>query len=297
MSEILPYLAFSRWLKERYGTPVRKISLDAGFGCPNKDGTISRAGCLFCDLNESGPDPEIVAGRSVREQLNDQIEQFRRRHGATHKFLAYLQSGTNTHAPVETLREVYGQAIAHPEVVSLSVSTRPDCAPEPVLDVLHEVAGHLDVWVEFGVQSAHDHTLSAVNRGHDFAAVQDAVARCRRRDFLVCAHLIVGLPGETAADMVETVRRVAGLRVAAVKFHPLCITRGSALERQWSERPFPLLTEDAYVEAVVAMLRELPSGTVVQRISGSGRPEVHIAPDWTRNINRTKNLIAARFEK
>lgn len=291
----LPYLPFSRWLKKRYGASVRKISLNAGFGCPNKDGTISRTGCVFCDVNESGVAPATIAGRAVGRQLHDQIDALRARRPAGRKFMAYLQAGSNTHAPDEVLRDVYAQAVSHPDVVALAVSTRPDCLPESALDLIADAAAGLDVWIELGAQSAHERTLATIGRHHDFPAVVDAVGRAKARGFFVCLHLMVGLPGESVDDMVATARTVAALGLDGVKFHPLCITRGSALEALWRDGKVELLDEGQYVEAVVAMLAALPADVVVQRISGSGRPEVHLAPDWTRNINRTKNLIAEHF--
>ncbi|NLH49734.1 MAG: TIGR01212 family radical SAM protein [Myxococcales bacterium] len=287
------YLPFSRWLRERYGFPVRKISLSAGFGCPNKDGTIGGDGCVFCDVNEAGPDPRSIAGLSVAEQLHRQITIFQARHPQPHKFLAYLQAGSNTYAPPPRLREVYRAAISHPDVVSLAVSTRPDWLPDEALDLLRETGGGLDVWVELGVQSAHDATLIRIRRRHDFAAVEDAVRRAKERGFLVCAHLIVGLPGETKADLLATAAAMNRLGVDAVKLHPLSVTRGSALETEWRENRLRLLDEDEYVELAAAFLETLSPHIVVQRLTGSGRPEVHLAPDWTRNLNRVKRRIEA----
>jgi radical SAM protein (TIGR01212 family) len=294
--ERLPFLTFSHWLKERYGVPVRKISLNAGLGCPNKDGTISADGCLFCDANQSGADPQAVAGLSVRDQLRRQIERFLARQRQPHKFLAYLQAGSNTYGPLDRLREVYGQALDHPDVVSLAVSTRPDCAPDEILDLIAAVAGRRDVWIELGLQSAHDATLARLNRGHNFAQVADAATRLKAHGFLLCLHLILGLPGETRDDLLATIDRVNELPADAVKLHPLSITRGSALESQWRAAPFPLATEDEYAELAAAALGRLAPGTIVQRLAGAGRREVHIAPEWAGNVNRVKKLIVRRMQ-
>lgn len=295
MEENLPYLSFSRWLKDRYGLPVQKISLNAGLGCPNKDGTISREGCIFCDVNESGVEPRSVAGLSVREQLVRGIDAFQLRNPQPHKFLAYLQAGSNTHAPLDELADIYRQTLGHPEVVSASIATRPDCLPETVLALIRDVYGAMDVWIELGVQSAHEETLRRLRRHHTFAQVADAAERAKRRGFLVCLHLIVGLPGESGAEAIATAEAAAALGIDAVKLHPLVITRGSALAAAWEERPFPLIAEEEYARVVAEMLRRLPPTTIVQRLGGSGRPEVHLAPDWTRNINRVKNLIIANL--
>jgi radical SAM protein (TIGR01212 family) len=293
----LPYLSFSSWLHERFGLPVRKISLNAGLGCPNKDGTLSREGCIFCDANQSGADPQEIAAMSVREQLRGQIERFQHKQKQPHKFLAYLQAGTNTHAPLERLRDIYEQALDHPDVVSLAVSTRPDCLGDDALALIAEVVRQRDAWIELGVQSAHDATLARLGRRHSFAQVADAVARAKRRGFLLCLHLILGLPGETAADMLVTADRVNELQIDAVKLHPLCITRGSALEREWRAAPLPLLTESEYADLAAAFLRRLTPGTVIQRLSGAARDDVHLAPDWAGNVNRVKKLIVQRMAR
>jgi len=295
MEEQLPYLPFSRWLKERYGAPVQKISLNAGLGCPNKDGTIDREGCIFCDVNQSGVDPAKLAGLSVGEQLTRGIDAFQLRHPQPHKFLAYLQAGSNTHAPPDRLAEIYRQTLGHADVVSTAIATRPDCLPEPVLELIRDIYGDLDVWIELGMQSAHDQTLQRIRRNHTFTQVADAVERAKRRGMLICLHLIVGLPGETREETIATAEAIADWGIEAVKFHPLVITRGSALAANWERRPFPLIEEEQYAEIVAEMLRRLPSGTIVQRLGGSGRPEVHLAPEWTRNINRVKNLIVAKL--
>jgi radical SAM protein (TIGR01212 family) len=240
-------------------------------------------------------DPATVAGLSVREQLCRQIAKFQAKQRQPHKFMAYLQAGSNTHAPLERLRDLYEQAVSHPDVVSLAVATRPDCLPEATLDLLASLGRNLVIWVELGAQTSLDDTLRRINRNHTFAQVVDATERARRRGFLVCWHLILGLPGETIDDAVAAADRVNELRVDAVKLHPLCITRGSVLERQWRQTPFPLLSEGEYVEWAAAVLGRLSPHVVVQRLGGSARREVHLAPEWTGNVNRLKRLIAARM--
>jgi radical SAM protein (TIGR01212 family) len=287
---------FSQWLVDRFGAPVRKISLNAGLGCPNKDGTISRDGCIFCDVNESGVDLATIAGQSVREQLHTQIEKFKQKQRQPHKFLAYLQAGSNTHGPLDKLRRIYEEAISHPDVVSLSVSTRPDCLNDAVLDLIREVCGpRLEVWIELGVQSANDATLERLQRHHTFAQVTDAVRAVQRRGFLICLHLILGLPGETADDALRTADAVNALGADAVKLHPLAITRGSALEARWRRGEVELLTEDGYAELAAAFLRRLAPTIVIQRLTGAARDDVHLAPDWAGNVNRVRNLIFRRL--
>jgi len=293
----LPYLSFSHWLRQRYGCAVRKISLNAGLGCPNKDGTVSREGCVFCDVNESGVDPERVHGHSIADQLSAEISRLRNGKTKAGKFIAYLQAGSNTHGPLEKLRDIYRQATAHPDVVSISISTRPDCVTPEVLDLIGAMCSHLEVWIELGVQSAHDSTLRRIGRHHDFARVTEAARQIKSRNFLICLHLILGLPEETRAMMVDTARAINALPIDAVKLHPLSITRGSRWAADWRPDKIPLMTETEYVAAAVDFLEALSPAIIIQRLTGGGRPEVHLAPDWCRHPHHTQRLIVEEFRR
>ena len=194
------YYPFGAYLRRRFGCKVHKVSLDAGFTCPNRDGRVGEGGCTYC-VNESFSPQAGKPMRSVSEQMSDGMSYMRRRYGSR-KFLAYFQAFTNTYGPVERLRALYDEATARPEVVGLCIGTRPDCVPEEVLDLIESYSDRLEVWVEYGLQSAHEATLRRVNRGHDVAAFVDAVERTRRRRIHVCVHVILGLPGEIHEDMM-----------------------------------------------------------------------------------------------
>ena len=293
MDAPLPYRSFSSWLNARHGGPVGKIALVAGLGCPNRDGAISRDGCLFCDANQAGHDPSVARGQGLAEQYRAQVR--RRRRGAG--FLAYLQAGSNTHGDAATLAALYARVLELPDLVGVSIGTRPDLVPDGVLDLIARSFAGLDVWIELGVQSAHDATLAAIGRHHTFADVRDAFARVHERGFLTCAHVILGLPGEGQDEIRATADRLRELPLDGVKLHPLVVTRGSRLEETWRAEPFPLIGEDRYVAWAVDFLERTDPRVVVQRAVGAGRPEVHVAPEWPQDGARVRRRIVEEFAR
>jgi uncharacterized protein len=273
-----PYFTFSRYLREQFGTSVRKIPLDAGFSCPNRDGRLGTEGCVFCDA-EGGTGRRNQAGVSVWDQLRRALE-FR---GVCHpdqKYLAYFQSFTNTDASVAKLRKLYESVLGDPRVAGLVVSTRPDCLPDAVVDLLKELAGRTWVSVEMGVQSMRDVTLGRIGRGHDSKAVRDAVIRCREAGLFVCAHVILGLPGETLEDWVYTARELGMLSVDAVKLHMLYVVENSPLARLFTKGEIRLLERDEYVRGAVAFLQNLPEGTVIERLVSDPPRDRFLGPQW-----------------
>jgi radical SAM protein (TIGR01212 family) len=203
------YRSYNRYLKEHFPWKVYKIPIDAGFSCPNIDGTIAYGGCSYCDNKSFSPNTR-TAPRPIRDQIRSGMEFYRRRFGAE-KFIIYFQAFTNTHGPVDHLKGLYDEALAHPNVVGLSIGTRPDCVPEPVLDLLSDYHARTHLWIEYGLQSVHDGTVADLNRAHSYAQFLDAVERTRRRGFRICAHVILGLPGETSGMMMETAEELARL--------------------------------------------------------------------------------------
>ena len=230
MTEAGPrYHSLSSWLKRTFGETVRKIALDAALGCPNRDGTISRDGCVYCNPRGSGTGA-LAQGLSITDQVDRAIAFLSRRYNCR-KFIGYFQSFTNTYAEPEHLSAIYGEALTRPEVVGLAIGTRPDCVPDPVLDLLADVARDRLVWVEYGLQSIHTRTLESINRGHGPDVFFDAVERTQKRGIPIVVHLILGLPGESLDDMRETARAVAAAGVNGVKLHPLYVIRGTGLEK------------------------------------------------------------------
>lgn len=284
------YLSFSRYLRLRFGCRVRRICLDAGLTCPTRDGTLSTGGCLYCA--ERGASA-AGAGLPVREQLRRGVEAARRRFGAE-KFIAYFQAFTGTYAPPAHLARLYEEGTDHPDVVGLAIGTRPDCAGEDVLDAVAPFAARLDTWIEYGLQSSHDETLQRLGRGHSAADFADAARRTSARGIRVCAHLIIGLPGETDAMVRETARFVASLPVDGVKIHLLHVLRGSPLEAVHREGGIALLPRDDYARLACDVLELLPPGVVIQRLTGEAPPDRLVAPLWA--LHKHEVLAAIRGE-
>jgi radical SAM protein (TIGR01212 family) len=272
------YYAFSRFLRERFGGRVARVTIDAGFTCPNVDGTVTTGGCVFCDNRSFSPNRRLPRA-TVAAQVERGVALLGRRYGAD-RFLAYFQAGTNTHAPVERLRRLYDEGLAHPQVVGLAVGTRPDSVPDPVLDLLTEYAKTRYVCLELGLQSVHDRSLDWMNRGHHFDAFVDAVYRCQGRGLDLCAHVILNLPGESHADMLATADVLAALPVHAVKVHNLHVVRGTPLERMYHAGEVALFGRDEYVGVVCDFLERLPAEMVIHRLSGDAPPDYLVAPQW-----------------
>ncbi len=274
-----PFRDYNSYLRQLFGCRVQKISIDAGLTCPNRDGTKGREGCVYCNDKGSGTGA-FLRGQSIRDQIRDGKARLCARYKAQ-KFLAYFQSFSNTYAPLALLASLYGEALEDPDVVGLTVGTRPDCISDEVLDHLETLScrGHL-IWLELGLQSVHDRTLHHINRGHDFAAFEDAVQRIRRRHVPVCAHIILGLPGETAEDMLQTARVLAQMDIQAVKIHLLYVIRGTKLAQWHREGRYTCLSRERYATLVGQFISLLPPDMIIQRITGDPHPEELIAPLW-----------------
>jgi radical SAM protein (TIGR01212 family) len=272
------YYPFSRFLRQLFGTRVQRVTIDAGFTCPNVDGTITVGGCVYCDNRSFSPNRRLPR-TTIREQVRRGIAILGKRYGVD-RFLAYFQAATNTHAPVEKLRRLYDEALDHPQIVGLAIGTRPDSVPDPVLDLLQEYARGRYVCLELGLQTIHDRSLDWMNRGHHYDAFVDAVRRCQGRGLDLCAHVILGLPGESHAHMMATAEALAGLPVHAVKIHNLHVVRDTPLEDQYREGSVRLFERDEYVSVVCDFLERLPPGIVIHRLSGDAPPDYLVAPTW-----------------
>jgi hypothetical protein len=282
-------------LRATFGCRVQKITVDAGLSCPNRDGTVATGGCIYCNPRGSGTGAH-ARGLSITDQLEAGKAAMARRYRAR-KFIAYFQAFSNTHAPVPHLRALYDEALAVDGVVGLSIGTRPDCVSEPVLALLQEYARRHLVWVEYGLQSARDATLARINRGHDAACFLDAVAATRARGLPVCAHIILGLPNETRADMQFTAATLAAAEVDGVKIHSLYVVRGTPLEAQYSAGRYRCLEREEYADLVVDVLERLPARVVIQRLTGDPHPEELTAPDWCRDKRATLAAIRIALER
>ena len=289
------YNDYNSYLRSKFGCKVYRIGLDAGFTCPNRDGTKGTVGCIYCDANGSRSTYTDPA-KSVAEQLAGRMEYLARTKAAT-KFIAYFQAFTNTHAPAARLREVYDAVLIHKEVVGLSIGTRPDAVDEGKLSLIASYKDRYETWVEYGLQSIHDRTLALINRGHAFGDFLDAFAITRKFGLPVCAHVILGLPGESKDDMLQTARKLSELRVNGVKIHVLHILKGSELEILYSEGKVRLLGQDEYVALVCDFLENLSSDIIIQRLTGQGSGENHLAPAWALDKTSTIDKIRKELQR
>lgn len=272
------YFAFSRFLRERFGKRVYRVTIDAGFTCPNVDGSVAVGGCVYCDNRSFSPNRRLPR-TTIREQVDRGINILKTRFKAQ-QFLAYFQAATNTYAAVEKLRRFYDEALEHPDVVGLAIGTRPDSVPEPVLDLIQEYARDRYVCLELGLQTIHNRSLDWMNRGHHFDVFVDAVQRCQGRGLDLCAHVILGLPGETHADMMATADALAALPIDAVKIHNLHVVRDTPLEAMFRSGEVRMFERNEYVEVVCDFLERLPAEMVIHRLSGDAPPDYLIAPQW-----------------
>lgn len=290
---------FHTWnyeMRERFGTKVFKVMLDAGFTCPNRDGTIAIGGCTFCSARGSGD----FAG-SRRDDLVTQFNKVRdlqHRKWPEARYIGYFQAYTNTYAPVGELREYYEVILQQPGVVGLSIATRPDCLPDDVVDYLAELNERTYLWLEMGLQTVHERTSELINRAHDTKCYLDAVEKLRRRGIRVCAHIIYGLPGETHEMMMETARAVAAMDVQGIKIHLLHLMRKTPMVKQYEAGLVRFLERDEYVKLVVDTLELLPPEMIVHRVTGDAPRDLLIGPMWSLNkwevLNAIDRELAAR---
>lgn len=290
-----PYRLFSEHLKERFGVRVHKISIDAGFGCPNRGGARDLPGCLFCDPGGSGA-VGIDRRLTVAEQIVQGKEVMTRKYHAG-KFMAYFQPFSNTFAPPEELRARYDEALAVADVVGLAVGTRPDCLDEEILDLLAEYHRRTYFWLELGLQSSHDRTLAWLRRGHDYACFLRAYAAAKARGLKICVHLVIGLPGEGRAELLATVTELARLQVDGVKLHLLHVLDGTTLGDLYREGQIHVLEQAEYVGLVVDVLERLPGATLIHRLTGDGPRATLLAPLWSLNKWEVLNAIDAELAR
>ncbi|MEM9644919.1 MAG: TIGR01212 family radical SAM protein, partial [Planctomycetota bacterium] len=296
-AEGLVFNAFGASLKRRFGGRVQRVSIDAGFTCPNVDGAVARGGCNFCDNRSFSPSRRVRLQR-VEEQLQSGRVTVRERYQGVRGFIAYFQPATNTYAPVDQLDEVYRQALSQgPDVVGLAVGTRPDCVPNSVLDLFEDLARENYVSVEFGMQSMHGSSLRWMNRAHDHQHQINAIDRARGRGFESCVHIILGIPGETHAMMMETAIEVARLGFDAVKIHNLYVVKGTPLADEIAAGGLQLIEREAYVTTVVDFLERIPPQMIVERVSGEAPKGFLIEPAWCADKSRLRLEIEAEFRR
>jgi len=265
-------------LRRRFGGKVWRVTVDGGFTCPNVDGAVALGGCVYCDNRSFSPNRRLPHV-GVRAQVERGVRILEHYYGGD-RFLVYFQAATNTYAPVDKLRRLYDEALDHPRIIGLVIGTRPDCVPDEVLDLVEAYAKDRFVSLELGLQTIHARSLEWMNRGHGLDAFTDAVKRCQGRGFEVGAHVILGLPGESPADMIATAELLASLPVDAVKIHNLHVVRDTPLETMYRAGQARMLELEEYVGVVCDFLERLPATMVIQRLGGDAPPQYLVVPQW-----------------
>ena len=281
-------------LRAEFGSPVRKVSIDAGMTCPHKNS----GGCVFCDASSFSPSRRLRqhGKMSIKEQIDDGVNR-QSKHNSQPKVIAYFQPSTNTFGSVDFLENTFRQAISHPSVVGIAIGTRPDCLPNEVLDLLAELSREKWLSLEIGLQSAHDKSLVFLNRGHDYATFVDAVDRAKDRNLRLCVHLILGIPGETREEMNQTALQMAGFSLHSIKLHNLYVVKNTKLTDLWKSGLVPLPSCEEYVGYVTDFLERTPHETIIERVSAESGNEFLLAPDWMVEKHAVRNAMDREFRK
>lgn len=286
----MEYYSFNQYLKEKFGCKVYKICINAGFTCPNRDGTLDTRGCIFCSAGGSGDFAESAA-LSVTEQIEKGKARVKNKIKSG-KYIAYFQAFTNTYAPVETLRKKFTEAINHPDIVMLSVATRPDCLPEEAIELLKELNRIKPVSVELGLQTIHEKTAAYIRRGYPLACYDSAVKRLKAADIDTVCHLILGLPGESEQEMLESVEYVSKSGINGIKLQLLHVLRGTDLAADYAAGSFEVLTMEEYLKIIKKCLEIIPKNIVIHRLTGDGAKKDLIAPLWSADKKKVLNAIS-----
>lgn len=287
------YYDLKSYWRNLFGCNVHKLQIDAGFTCPNRDGFVGVGGCIYCDgrgskLRRQGPLP------SVTQQILNGKKYYEKQAA---KYIAYFQTFTNTYAPVEQLKSLYDEALAQKDVIGLSIGTRPDCVGTDVIELLTIYAQKYHVWVELGMQSVHDQTLKTINRGHNFQQFLDAVNALAGKNLNICAHIIIGLPGENDEKILETAKILAALPVKGLKIHSLLALDGTILGEMYKKGLIKMMSREKYASLVVDVLEVLPPEMVIQRLTADGYRDIFLAPDWAMNKLEVLNCINRELER
>ncbi len=282
------YYPLSYFLRENFPVKVHKISIHAGFTCPNRDGFVGVGGCTYCANESFSPNVrETIV--PIKEQVEKGVKFLKKRYGAE-KFIAYFQAFTNTYAYVDTLKARYDEALLNEDIIGLSIGTRPDCITDEILDLIHSYTENYHVWVEYGLQSIHNRTLQLVNRGHDYNSFEDAVLRTKDKgDIKICAHVILGLPGEDWNDIMKTARTVSSLGIDGIKLHHLYIAKNTAMAGDYFKGKIKTMKMEEYVSLACDFLERISPDIVIQRLVGDTHGDFLISPVW----NATKGEVFA----
>ena len=291
----MEYKEFGTWLQAELGCKAQKLSVDAGLTCPNRDGTLGRGGCTFCDNRTFNP-AYCRQGGSITDQLEAGKRFFSRKYPSM-KYLAYFQSYSNSYGTLSHLKELYEEALRVPDVVGLVIGTRPDCMPDALLEYLVELNRRTFLLVEYGVESANEETLVRVNRGHTFAQARDCIIRTAQRGIRVGVHMILGFPWETRSELIRQAQLIASLPITTLKLHQLQVIKGTQLAREYELHPWPLPTAEEYVDLVLEYISHLPPSLVLERFVSQSPPEYVIAPRWGLKNHEFSALVKKAIQK
>lgn len=284
-----PYYSFDYMLKERFSEKIYKVALNGRMTCPNRDGTLGNRGCIFCSAGGSG---DFAGDKqdSITTQIKKQAEKLRIKRNASH-FIAYFQAYTNTYAPVEYLRSIFTEALSHPDVVALSIGTRPDCLGEDVLNLLEELNQKKPVWVELGLQTIHEKTAVYIRRGYPLSCFEEAVQQLRKRNLEVIVHTILGLPKETKEDILETMNYLNHMDIQGIKLQLLHVLKNTDLAKDYLDGKFSVYEMNEYIDLVIDCLEHLSPKIVIHRLTGDGPKELLIAPAWSSAKKTVLNTL------
>ena len=289
------YYDYGTWLRRHFPFKVQKLSIDAGFTCPNRDGRIGVGGCIYCN-NQSFNPTYCNPARSVREQLEEGKRFFSRKYPEM-KYMAYFQAFTNTYSDLETLRKLYEEALDVEDVVGIIIGTRPDCIDTTLLDYLQDLNTHTMVTIEYGIETTNDNTLRLINRGHNFDCTRRAVEMTAKRGITVGGHIILGLPGETAEESISQAATISALPIDILKIHQMQIIRGTKLAKLYEANPFHLYSPEEYIEVIVSYLEHLRDDIVVERFASQSPKDMLIAPQWGLKNYELTNLIVNKMRR
>jgi len=289
------YNTFSVYQRKLYGERVQKVTVDAGFTCPNRDGKIAEGGCIYCNNRSFNPGYN-EAGKSITQQLAEGIEFLNRRY-KTKKYIVYFQPFTNTYAPLDTLKKLYEEALSHPQVIGLTIGTRPDCIDEAKISCLEQLAEHADITIEYGLESISDMTLKKINRGHDVQSYLDALELTAGRGIKICTHVIFGFPWEDKSQWLETADWLSEKPFEFLKIHQLHVVKGTKLAQMYEQEPFQLMDSREYIDLIVKFLERLNPEIVIQRLFGEAPPKVLLAPHWGMRVSQLLQILDRRLEE
>lgn len=289
------YKDYSHWIRDQFPFRVQKISVDAAFSCPNRDGRLSLGGCAFCDNKTFNPS-YCDRGKSITQQLEEGKAFFAKKYPEM-KYLAYFQAYSNTYAPLEELKRKYEEALAVDDVVGLVIGTRPDCVSDEALDYLQQLNQRTFLIVEYGIESANDNTLRRINRGHTFDCSRQAIVKAHQRGIITCGHIILGLPGEDEEEMLHQASTISQLPLDILKLHQLQIIKGTPLAKEYEAHPFHVFSAEEYVNLVIRYVSQLRNDLVLERFVSQSPPNMVIAPKWGLKNHEFTDLLNKRIRE